>query len=95
MSRALQSLPALWIALRTLEERAALSHRLAERGRLRHHERVDEAFTQRAREAEQEANEIRALLRTRSSTLHSVPDDTSTIPAGPGTVVPMKDGDED
>jgi len=68
---------ALWTALRTLEERAALSHRLAARGRQRQHYRVDKAFTARAREAEQEANQIRALLRARGTAVHTVPDDTT------------------
>jgi len=80
---------ALWIALRTLEERAALSHRLAERGRGRGHSRVDKAFTQRAHEAEQEAVQIRALLHSRRH-LHSVPDDASTVPEGPPEAIPAK-----
>src|SRR5262249_37009715 len=53
---------ALWTALRTLEERAALSHRLAERAHQRGHHWVDKAFSTRAREAEAEANHIRTLL---------------------------------
>jgi two-component system chemotaxis response regulator CheB len=75
---------ALWVALRTLEERAALAYRLAERGRDRSQHWVDQAFTIRAREAEQEANGIRELLRSRASLTHSVPDDASSI-QGPGT----------
>ena len=75
---------ALWIALRTLEERAALAHRLAERARDHGQQWVDHAFTIRAREAEKEANEIRELLRSRASA-HTVPDD-ATASAGPGTV---------
>jgi two-component system chemotaxis response regulator CheB len=65
---------ALWVALRTLEERAAMAHRLAERGRERHNHLVDKAFSRRAREAEREAGHIRALLQSRSAS-HSVPDD--------------------
>jgi two-component system, chemotaxis family, protein-glutamate methylesterase/glutaminase len=69
---------ALWTALRTLEERAALAHRLAERGRQREHHWLDKAFTHRAREAETEANHLRALLRPRSVTVHTVPDDAAS-----------------
>jgi two-component system chemotaxis response regulator CheB len=65
---------ALWVALRTLEERAALSHRLAERGRERGQAWVDSAFTTRARESEREAGLIRELLYSRN-----VPDQT-TVP---------------
>jgi len=69
---------ALWIALRTLEERAALAHRLAERGRERAQRWVDKAFTARANEAEREADQIRELLYSRAGTGHSVPDDESS-----------------
>ena len=75
---------ALWVALRTLEERAALAHKLAERGRSRDQHWVDKAFTQRAREAESEANHIRSLLRTRTTSTHTVPDDAATTTSGPG-----------
>jgi two-component system chemotaxis response regulator CheB len=75
---------ALWTALRTLEERAALSHRLAERARQRSYAWVDKAFTQRAREAEKEADQIRALLRVRGGSIHLVPEDAATTTAGPG-----------
>ena len=78
---------ALWTALRTLEERAALAYRLAERGRQHDHHRVDKAFTARAREAEAEAGQIRRLLRTRSTSAHSVPDDTAGV-SGPATADP-------
>jgi two-component system chemotaxis response regulator CheB len=76
---------ALWIALRTLEERAALAHRLAERGRERGHSWVDRAFTTRAKETMTESELLRQLLRTRGAVHHhAVPDDA--IPAeGPGT----------
>ncbi|HTI36004.1 MAG TPA: chemotaxis protein CheB [Vicinamibacterales bacterium] len=66
---------ALWIALRTLEERAALSHRLAERGRERGQPWVDAAFTARAAESEREAMLIRELLHSRTIAEHTVPDD--------------------
>jgi two-component system, chemotaxis family, protein-glutamate methylesterase/glutaminase len=81
---------ALWIALRTLEERAALAHRLAERGRERSQHWVDQAFSIRAREAEQEANGIRDLLRSRASTSHSIPDDAGSV-QGPGEPERVKD----
>ena len=80
---------ALWTALRTLEERAALAHRLAERGRARAHYWVEKAFTRRAREAEAEAQQIRVLLRTRGTTAHTTPDDaafTTDGSAGPAAI---------
>jgi two-component system chemotaxis response regulator CheB len=75
---------ALWTALRTLEERAALAHKLAERGRQRDQHLVDRAFTLRANEAQREADQIRALLRVRGGTIHTVPDDEAAAAAGPG-----------
>jgi two-component system chemotaxis response regulator CheB len=78
---------ALWIALRTLEERAALAYKLAERGRQRSQHWVDQAFTARGKEAEQEANEIRELLRSRTHAAHNVPEDAGAT-AGPGTPAP-------
>jgi two-component system chemotaxis response regulator CheB len=74
---------ALWTALRTLEERAALAHKLAERARDRQYPLVDRAFTQRANETEREADHIRQLLYDRSMMHHSVPDDLPGT-AGPG-----------
>lgn len=74
---------ALWTALRTLEERAALAHKLAERGRQRSQSWVDKAFTTRAREAENEAAQIRGLLRVRGGAIHTVPED-ATSNVGPG-----------
>jgi two-component system chemotaxis response regulator CheB len=85
---------ALWVALRTLEERAALAHRLAERGRGRNHHWVDKAFSQRALDTEREAGHIRALLRSRSSALHTVPDDDSSTSEGPVSPSPAKDKGE-
>ena len=82
---------ALWTALRTLEERAALAHRLAERGRLRHHHWVDKAFTTRAREAEAEARQIRQLLRSRGTPTHTVPDDAAVVD-GPEDSAEVKKG---
>jgi two-component system chemotaxis response regulator CheB len=74
---------ALWTALRTLEERAALSYRLAERGRERNQRWVDQAFTARARETELEAGRIRDLLHNRAGTSHNIPDDIGAV-SGPG-----------
>jgi two-component system chemotaxis response regulator CheB len=75
---------ALWVALRTLEERAALSYRLAERGRERGQHWVDQAFTARAHETERDASQIRELLRLRAGTSHSVPDGGTASATGPG-----------
>lgn len=83
---------ALWVALRTLEERAALAHRLAERARRHQQHWVDKAFSERAVEAESEAGHIRDLLHMRAG-IHSVPDDTSAG-EGPGnpTATPEPSG---
>jgi two-component system chemotaxis response regulator CheB len=67
---------ALWIALRSLEERAALTHRLSERASNRQHTWVAKAFQQRALAADQHAAVIRDLLTNRMS-MHEVPD---TVP---------------
>jgi two-component system chemotaxis response regulator CheB len=74
---------ALWTALRTLEERAALSYRLAERGRQRNQRWVDQAFTARGRETELEAHRIRDLLLSRAGSSHTIPDDVGAV-SGPG-----------
>jgi two-component system, chemotaxis family, protein-glutamate methylesterase/glutaminase len=74
---------ALWVALRTLEERAAMAHRLAGRGRDRNQRWVDQAFSQRARETELEADRIRELLRSRAASGHGVPDEVGAV-SGPG-----------
>jgi two-component system, chemotaxis family, protein-glutamate methylesterase/glutaminase len=80
---------ALWTALRTLEERAAMAHKLAERARRRNHPFVDKAFTERAAETEREADQIRQLLFRRSVVTHTVPDEL------PGAVGPGVPEDED
>jgi two-component system chemotaxis response regulator CheB len=74
---------ALWVALRTLEERAAMAYRLAERGRDRNQRWVDQAFTLRARETEKEADRIREVLRTRAEANHTIPDEVGAV-SGPG-----------
>lgn len=57
---------ALWTALRSVEERAALTHRLAERARARGHHWAARAFEQRAVAADGHAAVIRELLVTRT-----------------------------
>jgi two-component system chemotaxis response regulator CheB len=74
---------ALWVALRTLEERAAMSHKLAERGRERNQRWVDQAFTARALETESEADRIRELLLNRAGSSHAIPDEIGAA-NGPG-----------
>jgi two-component system, chemotaxis family, protein-glutamate methylesterase/glutaminase len=64
---------ALWTALRSVEERAALTHRLAERARALGHHWAARAFEQRALSADGHAAVIRELLVTRTL-LHEVPD---------------------
>jgi two-component system chemotaxis response regulator CheB len=67
---------ALWVALRSLEERAALTHRLSERARSRNHTWVSKAFEERALAADEHAAVLRDLLTNRT-TLHEVPE---TVP---------------
>ena len=64
---------ALWVALRSLEERAALTHRLSERARIRNHAWVSKAFEERALAADEHAAVLRDLLTNRM-TLHEVPE---------------------
>jgi two-component system chemotaxis response regulator CheB len=64
---------ALWVALRALEERAALTRRLAERARDRNHHWVAGAFAERANAAAEHAELVRQLLVDRTGT-HLVPD---------------------
>ena len=72
---------ALWIALRSLEERAALTRRLSDRAQARRHTWMSRAFEERARAAEEHANVVRQLLMNRAAG-HSVPDHTDQA-AGP------------
>ena len=53
---------ALWAAMRSLEERAALSRRLSRHARERDHEDVARRFDERAAEAETHALSVRRLL---------------------------------
>jgi two-component system, chemotaxis family, protein-glutamate methylesterase/glutaminase len=70
---------ALWTALRSIEERAALTHRLAERARRRGHHWVARAFEERALAADGHAAVIRELVVNRAS-LHEVPDSEVETP---------------
>ncbi|HEU4936297.1 MAG TPA: chemotaxis protein CheB [Vicinamibacterales bacterium] len=70
---------ALWTALRSLEERAALTHRLAGRARARNHNRVARAFEERALAADGNAAVIRELLVNRA-TPHEEPDSEVETP---------------
>ena len=64
---------ALWTALRALEERAALSRKLAERARARQHRWVANAFDQRAIATEDQAALVKRVLFDRSEA-HILPD---------------------
>jgi two-component system chemotaxis response regulator CheB len=58
---------ALWIALRSLEERAALARRLAEPARRRGHTFTASRFEEQAAEAQQAARVVRELLLERDN----------------------------
>jgi two-component system, chemotaxis family, protein-glutamate methylesterase/glutaminase len=58
---------ALWVALRTLEERAALASRLAQPARRRGHRITATRFEEQAEEAQQAARLVRRLLLDRGS----------------------------
>jgi two-component system, chemotaxis family, protein-glutamate methylesterase/glutaminase len=58
---------ALWVALRSLEERAALSRRLAEPARRRGHSITATRFEEQAAEAQQAARLVRDLLLNRDA----------------------------
>jgi two-component system, chemotaxis family, protein-glutamate methylesterase/glutaminase len=64
---------ALWAALRSLEERAALTQKMADRARQRQHEWVARAFEERARVSADHAAVVRGLLQHRPGT-QVVPD---------------------
>jgi two-component system chemotaxis response regulator CheB len=70
---------ALWTALRALEERAALTHRLAERAQQRRHKWVARAFEERAQAADGHAAVLRELLVNRAL-LHEVPETETESP---------------
>ena len=75
---------ALWAALRSLEERASLTRKMAERARQRRHPWVANAFDTRANEAQQHAAIVREMLLNRT-TGHDTPDENvePVIPAIP------------
>lgn len=73
---------ALWAAVRTLEESAALARRMANRARQRNNRRTAEHFEARAQEDAQRADLVRQAL-----TLTTTPDDDplAALDAGGGT----------
>ena len=75
---------ALWVALRSLEERAALSRRLAEPARRRGHSITATRFEEQADEAQQAARLVRDLLLSRETFATAWPRPaTATAPAVP------------
>ena len=72
---------ALWAALRSLEERAALTRKLAARARDRNHGRVADAFDDRASAAETHAAVVREVLNHRMLG-HSTPESAAADAAG-------------
>ncbi len=81
---------ALWAALRALEERASLTHRMSERARARQQTWVAKAFEDRARIAEDHANVVRELLHSRTAA--QVVPDHSPDGETPEPVTPESDG---
>jgi two-component system chemotaxis response regulator CheB len=75
---------ALWAALRSLEERAALTQKMADRAKRKEQHWVARAFQERADVAADHASVVRQLLLNRSST-HVVPDhaEPDEVPAPP------------
>jgi two-component system chemotaxis response regulator CheB len=84
---------ALWAALRALEERAALTRRLADRARHRRHTGVAVAFEQRAdaaAAAAEHATVVRNMLRSRGMGAgHVVPDHGGEEPIEPVAANPQ------
>ena len=76
---------ALWVALRTLEERAALASRLAQPARRRGHRITATRFEEQAEEAQQAARLVRRLLLDRGSFAAGWPlgSDQRAVPASP------------
>ena len=84
---------ALWAALRALEDRAALTRKLAEHGRARQHHWVARAFGERAKAAADHAKVVRDLLGQRTSS-HIVPDHSDELDAPKPVVVLPETEDE-
>lgn len=80
---------ALWTALRALEERAALSRKLAERARSRQHRWVANAFEQRAIATESQAALVKRVLVERSEA-HILPDQNGDGPVEAFDVKPAR-----
>jgi two-component system, chemotaxis family, protein-glutamate methylesterase/glutaminase len=80
---------ALWVALRSLEERAALARRLAEPARRRGHSITATRFEEQATEAQQAARLVRTLLLDRGGFAAS-----SALPGerGPVATPPRTEG---
>jgi two-component system, chemotaxis family, protein-glutamate methylesterase/glutaminase len=70
---------ALWTALRSLEEHAALSRQLASRANARGHSHSASAFTEQAMDAEHHASTIRNVLSTGLNSQAGVPEPTSHV----------------
>jgi two-component system chemotaxis response regulator CheB len=64
---------ALWAALRALEERAALAHRMAEKARERSSDKLAIVYDERHRESEHNADLLRNLLSVNATTRPSNP----------------------
>jgi two-component system chemotaxis response regulator CheB len=82
---------ALWTALRALEERAALSTRLAQRLRERGPARSAERFEEQAREAKQRAALLRRVLLSEPATNAEMPPESGAAPP-PDRGGPPQDG---
>jgi two-component system chemotaxis response regulator CheB len=74
---------ALWVALRSLEERAALARRLAEPARRRGHSITATRFEEQATEAQQAARLVRNLLVDRDTLATAWPLATDHHPSEP------------
>jgi two-component system chemotaxis response regulator CheB len=75
---------ALWVALRTLEERAALASRLAEPARRRGHRITATRFEEQAEEAQQAARLVRRVLLDRGfAAAWSLGSDRRAMPVSP------------
>jgi len=85
---------ALWAALRSLEERAALTRKLADRARGRKHDWIARAFDDRATAAEEHANVVREVLVSRSGT-HVVPDHAEASRPEPALEAPAATRSDD